>query len=237
MADRRSVPSWELRTAKALREEVSRSLCSGHPRRQLGAASQIEFGDDALHVGLGGAFGDPEVRRDLLVGQPVGHEAGDLELPARWTRPSVGGDAPTAQSARRAPLAEAFEEPSRIDISPYRGDGRELTLRRTGIYFREELDAPKTREGASEERLAGSIETGGRLRECLQRDVASTLPNRALASRVGPSRLGRTWLQCSARRAAIQPVIDSAWRAYGDGRRQRGDRRVLVLRQANAAIH
>src|SRR5207253_765484 len=35
LADRRSVPSWELRTAKALGEEVSRSLCSGHPRRQL----------------------------------------------------------------------------------------------------------------------------------------------------------------------------------------------------------
>src|SRR5438093_3370556 len=50
LVDSSLVPSWELLTGTgALRVEVGRSSCSGHPRRQLGAAPQIELGDDALH--------------------------------------------------------------------------------------------------------------------------------------------------------------------------------------------
>ena len=57
-------------------------LQAGVPCGYLGAGVQAEFGQDVLDVVFGGALGYVEGGADLPVGEPAGHEPGDLALAA-----------------------------------------------------------------------------------------------------------------------------------------------------------
>jgi hypothetical protein len=72
---------------------VSAFSLSGDPRGELGTLGESEFGQDALYMALGGALGDHQPRGDVLVGQSLRNQLGDLPLPAgqRRQRFVVGG--------------------------------------------------------------------------------------------------------------------------------------------------
>ena len=62
---------------------LGRATASGGvPCGYLGAGVQAEFGQDVLDVVFGGALGYVEGGADLPVGEPAGHETGDLALAA-----------------------------------------------------------------------------------------------------------------------------------------------------------
>lgn len=57
----------------------------GGPGGDLGAGGEAEFGEDVFDVAFGGALGDDELGRYLLVAQSLGDEVGDLKFTAgQW---------------------------------------------------------------------------------------------------------------------------------------------------------
>src|SRR5215475_7379959 len=54
------------------------ALLGSGPGGDLGAGGEAEFGEDAFDVALGGAWGDDQLGGDLLAGQALGDQLGDL---------------------------------------------------------------------------------------------------------------------------------------------------------------
>src|SRR2546423_11193650 len=70
------------------------------PGGDLGAAGEAELDEDVLHVALHGSLGEHQAGGDLLVGQALGDQPGDLALAAGQSRLVVelpGGWAGAAQ--------------------------------------------------------------------------------------------------------------------------------------------
>ena len=67
--------------------ELLRQPAFGDPGGDPGPGVEPELAQDVLHVPLGGAYGDDQPCGDLRVGQPVGDQVGDLQLPpGQWGR-------------------------------------------------------------------------------------------------------------------------------------------------------
>src|SRR5436190_20125803 len=72
-----------------------------YPGGDLGPGAEAELVQDAADVAVDGALGDEQPRADLLVGQAVGDQPGDVRL-ARAERPGRGRSRVGRARARRA---------------------------------------------------------------------------------------------------------------------------------------
>src|SRR5438094_5062267 len=72
-----------------------------YPGGDLGPGAEAELVQDAADVAVDGALGDEQPRADLLVGQAVGDQPGDIRL-ARAERPGRGRSRVGRTRARRA---------------------------------------------------------------------------------------------------------------------------------------
>src|SRR2546423_5172133 len=75
------------------------------PGGDLGAAGEAELDEDVLDVALHGSLGEHQAGGDLLVGQALGDQPGDLALAAGQSRPRrrLGGGGGGASPRGGAP--------------------------------------------------------------------------------------------------------------------------------------
>ena len=95
------------------RHRPPRPAAAGHLGGQLGAAGQVDLAEDVGEVGLDGPSRDVEPGADLGVGEPLGHQRGDLDLHRRQRVPPGLRARRPPPGAPRPEGAERWRRPGR----------------------------------------------------------------------------------------------------------------------------